>query len=223
MNDKGVRYLFNSIKGTERKINEDNHLIIDSGFQKLFFLFDGVGGSMNGKKATELAIDFIKNNYQRYLANNDYDTENLFADTNIFILNSGIEDALTTISCLIILIDKETTFVISNLGDTRIYSFTFQTIKKISIDDRVPLRDNLITKCLGMRELNLNDVHKRVFQSNQDNFLLCTDGFYNLLENQKNQFLTALNTDGDKIAINRLNKLIDGKNNDDSTFIVVYP
>lgn len=223
MIDTELKYFFDSVKGTGRRENEDNQLIIDDESSKLFFLFDGVGGSSNGKKATILAIDFIKANYNKYFTNGDYDTQSLFLNTNSHILRSPVSDALTTISCLIILFGKQKKVIVSNLGDTRVYCFTTQTAKQISIDDRFPLRENVITKCLGMKDLLSNDVHKFILEEKNQNYLLCTDGFYNLFEREKLEFLKVLNSENNKFVQKKINKLVEGKNSDDSSFIVVYP
>jgi serine/threonine protein phosphatase PrpC len=220
--DVRIKRFFGSIKGNDRTENEDNQLIIEDSFCKLFFLFDGVGGSANGKGATICAIDFINRNYQAYFLENDYDTKKLFFDTNSYVLNSGLKDALTTICCLIILLDGKRKFIISNVGDTRAYSFTFQTVRQVSTDDKLSLRSNVITKCIGMRDFKLSDVHKFNIQSDQENFLLCTDGFYSLFEENKLKFLNILNSENDLLISKKINAMVKGRNTDDASYIAIY-
>ncbi len=210
---------FGSVKGIAREQNQDNYLIIDEPHYKLFFLFDGVGGAQNGKKATELATDFIKSNSSKFLLDGDYDIKRLVIATNQAILNSGLTDALTTVCCLVILTDETRKIYISNIGDTRVYSFNFQSLKQLTIDDNLPGMNNVITKCLGMEGLNLADVHVYVPETRPQNFLLCTDGLYNLFEGEKLNFLKALNSKNKK---NKIENMIEGRNTDDASFIVVY-
>lgn len=214
-----AQYVHSSVKGPNRAANEDGYLVLEDKGILIFFLFDGVGGAMNGRKGVELAVSNIEFTYRDYCSPNHFDAVQLLLDTNQFILKSGIPEALTTVcSCAFL---SQGRVLISNIGDTRAYSFTFQSLNQLSKDHKFSNRSNVLTKCLGMTGLMDSDINECVIQKLESNILLCTDGFYALLEAKLGIFLKLLNSKNIKMAKKRIDNLIVGQNTDDASYIII--
>jgi serine/threonine protein phosphatase PrpC len=217
-----LSYFFESIQGTKRRVNQDNYVVVDTPDYKLFCVLDGVGGALNGKEATKIAIDFIKSNHARFFLENQLDCSSLILGINKSLLTSKVPGALTTISILsIVESDNGRKISAYNVGDTRVYSFTKTSLKQISIDDKLTANSHVITQCLGMPNLQKQSIHKYQIDS-LCNYILCTDGFYELMEQDKLICLNAFNSKSHRTLKSRLNRIVNGNNTDDSTYLVIF-
>lgn len=210
-------YIFSSLKGLKQRENWDNLLIIDEITYSIFAVFDGVSSAENGKQASFQAKQFIKKNYKSYITGN-IEIKRLMYDLNLYLVNSQLKEPYSTY-CLVYLDKQSKLFCYSWLGDSRLYIITKQFIEKLTEDDN--LSSHVITKFLGSADLDWNDF--RQVESIKDNMhlLLCTDGFYRLLESNKLEFFNNINLKSLTALKEKFNSLIKGKNFDDSTFIFV--
>lgn len=215
------KYLHNSIKGTTHVENEDDLLIIEDMDYQLFLIFDGVSSAKNSKKAINLANEFISSNHKNYLDDIGYSLIDLMYDTNEYIVNSNVHDALTTYCAIFIPNQRNEITKISNLGDSRVYWMTKQYIEKLSIDDNLYPGSNVINKCLGIDYLGKSDFREETINAEDKRLLLCTDGFYKFLEEDKNSIFKFLNGIYLEPIKKNLVKIIDGKNKDDATYILI--
>ena len=215
------KYVNHSIKGINHSKNEDDLLMIEQKNYQLFFVFDGVSSAKNSKAAIRLSREFISSNYQHYFHNSEYSFIDLMYDVNKSIVNSGISEALTTYCSIFILNQKNEIAKISNLGDSRIYWMTKQYIEKLSIDDNLYPGSNVINKCLGIDSLRKSNFREEMVSAVGKRFLLCTDGFYKFLENDKMSFFNILNDSKLKSIKDKLQKEISDRNKDDATYILI--
>jgi serine/threonine protein phosphatase PrpC len=214
-----ANFIADSLRGTRHAKNEDGLLIIDENNFSLFVVFDGVSSAKNSIKGVLIASDFIKENLKSFFVNSYLDLQKLMHAANNEILNSGVNDAYTTFVALYIdKINKKLSY--SGLGDSRLYGVSKQYIKQYSKDDKNKFSES-ITKCLGMKELAVNDFKINILPGKEERLLLCTDGFYVFLESQKLDFFNILNFSSLNNIKKRIKKDIDHKNVDDASYIII--
>lgn len=213
-------YITQSRPGIRRSENQDNCLIIEDIYYDLFLVFDGVGGAINGKAGTEMAKNYILTNLAEYSNGDDVKIDDLMFECNKHLTMQTLSELYTTY-CAVVVKKRHNCITYSSLGDSRIYLLSDQFIEQITTDDRSLLARNVLTKCLGMSGLEREDFWKQEMFVDADAILLCTDGFYNLLEDNKKKFFDTLNC-GDlrKVQVG-LENLIRDRNSDDSTYIIV--
>lgn len=213
-----LKYISNSKKGVEREKNQDRILIIEKDSYYLFILFDGV----SSHPYSYLFID-------EYIKKVASKTEKLqITETNLdqicyeahkdVLLNTGI-GGMSTLSVLFFnKLTNKTKFI--NIGDSRIYIFTKQFLEKITIDDSLFGRENIITKCLGMKTLSIEDFKMNDAGSGHD-YLICTDGFYKLMEENLKEYFETINFKNSRNIKNKISNLQKRKNRDDSSYIII--
>jgi len=212
-----LKYTFGSKKGIKREKNQDRILTIDRDSYYLFIIFDGVSSYPH----SYLFINEFKKRLKEKLRKIKISKSNLskiLYDVHIEVLSCGI-NGMSTMSVLFFnKLTKKNYFI--NIGDSRIYIFTNQFLEKVTIDDSLPGKKNIITKCLGLNTLTLND-----FKINNIyfgyNFLICTDGFYELMENNLKEYFTTLNFRNFRNIEKKINLLQRRTNKDDSSYIII--
>lgn len=214
-------YVTDSIKGTQRKENKDRIIVLSSENYLLAILFDGISSAPDANKGIDIAINFIQGNYSRFGLNEKYNLTNLMRQTHFAITQSGLDTPYSTFSAVCIAKNKSwATF--SNLGDSRIYEVTPQHIKQLSKDDNFFHNKNVVTRYLGMIELESDDFYVTDFDIINKRILLCSDGFYSFLEKDLGKFHSVLNFKrAGNIKNNLFNKITE-KNLDDSSYILIF-
>lgn len=212
-----LKYLTHTKKGISRDKNQDSVLIIEKSECYLFIVFDGVSSFEN-------SYLFI-NEYKKKLRHRVFSTfltsdilSDILYETHSEMLKLKI-NGKSTISLLYFNnLNSNVSFM--SIGDSRIYIFTNQFLQKITKDDSLELQKNIITKCLGMESLTINDF--KIYPINAwNNFLICTDGFYGLMENNLKSYFETFNFKYLKNIKSKLSLFQRGKNLDDSTYIVI--
>jgi len=212
-----IKFLSTSKKGLARERNQDRILALEKEKFYFFALFDGVSSYSRSyefieeyKKRLKSKIDIIDTS-----GNN---LEIVFYEINKEISNLNIPGA-STLSALFL--SKETDMVkYVNVGDTRIYIFNNQFIEQVTEDDTLDSGSNIITKYLGDSELTIDDFKPHQLD-NKYNFLLCTDGFYKLMEYNLKDYFNALNYKYFKNTKKRISYLQRKENRDDSSYIII--
>ena len=181
----------------------------ESGDFGLFVVADGMGGLAAGEKASEIAVNEFEKWWDESLTFSlsslksvafgeiDRELDQVFKNANNRIQNLGktLGDRTgTTLSMLFIYGNQ---YVVKHIGDSRVYiantelvqltedhSWVAQQVRegKMSRDEgkNHPKR-NIITQCLGLkRDINIFTTCGNV--KDGDTFLVCSDGFYNHLE-----------------------------------------
>jgi serine/threonine protein phosphatase PrpC len=218
-----LHYIADTVKGTTHIENQDGYVVIPTGEYLLFALFDGVSLSENQLKGVRCAIEFIENCHQDYYDYGRYHLRDLMLQINLAILKCGWSDALTTFCSAVTLFSNNKSMLISHLGDSRIYTLNDKDLKQHTDDDVVYPGSNILTKCLGIERLEDSDFYQKSIDFTDARVLFCTDGFYHLLEQNREEFLEILsNSDMNRIH-SLIRSAVDGKNRDDSTYILVNP
>lgn len=217
---KGADFMIlsNSLKGINREINQDDTLIIEDPCFYLLVLFDGVSSLRNSIFFIQECKAFLQKEYKTYLKKNEIFLRELFFECNKQA-SLKVKDGKTTCSALYM--EKDTNkAVVFNIGDSRIYDFSNQYLQAITIDDSLPGNRNVITKCLGMEGLSYSDLYQKEIEYGYG-LLLCSDGFYKNLEENKNKYFLFLQYKYPGNVFKALNKAQIGNNLDDSTFIII--
>ncbi|PVY40383.1 serine/threonine protein phosphatase PrpC [Pontibacter virosus] len=218
---KKVSYIESSIRGIGKGENQDNILILENENGYLFVVFDGVGSAINSAEATRLAKEFISNVWNDFFKGPDLKLAWLMASTNSYLVSYPKKELLTTYSAVYIPKSEPKIILYSSLGDSRIYVVNPQYLEQISEDDKLSANSNYITKCLGLEHLQPDDFKQNRLNLYDDKLLLCTDGFYHILEaNLLDFFFTLIKTNPSSIRRSLNAKLI-GNNDDDATYLLI--
>lgn len=217
-----MKLVHTSQKGLNRKTNKDFFRLIDSTDYILVLLFDGVSSSLNATKAIKIFDEFILNNHQSFELKKIGQLQSLMIGAQQHLIDSEVIDGYST--CVAVFIDKlvpENNKYVS-LGDTRIYTIDPQYLKQINTNDNPLNTPNVITKFIGMIQFTSKDFAEEALPS-FNRLLICTDGFYNLLEEDLIKFHRILNFKKIGSSKRFLDKAIHNKNVDDASYIILEP
>lgn len=178
----------------------------------LFVVADGMGGLAAGERASNIIVEGLdywwKNNLSLILCKNenielsviDQELNNAIKEINKRIIDFSIsinEKVGSTLSALFI---YRNTYIIKHIGDSRIYilndsvrkltedhSWVAQQVRegKISPEEaKTHTKRNILTRCAGVIEdIKIFELSGEIRPS--DDFLLCSDGFYNFLDEEE--------------------------------------
>ena len=198
-----VRYGVYSDKG-RREENQDSYFV-HTGKVYSFGVADGAGGHQLGKHASELTVKALQSEFQSNTDDSiDYMKkliEKKIEQVNSFIFEAGNERNITMATTLSLLVYTQGQMLISNVGDTKIFLIRNGTITCLSAIHTLAFQEyeqgkinfeqleshkykHVLTKSIGgTREtsphLSIEETHKN------DIFLICTDGLYNYMSEEK--------------------------------------
>lgn len=191
--------------GCVRKNNEDYYLILPE--VQLFAVADGMGGHNAGELASKLAIETLE---KQSSALNSISLEDIQAwmsqvmeEANKQVYEAAsnsieTEGMGTTLTALVLNGNKA---VIGHIGDSRVYLWREQNLSQLSEDHsmvnelirlgqlteesaRNHPHKNVLSRALGVERSISIDCFQIEIQDN-DVFILCTDGFSNLIEDEE--------------------------------------
>jgi protein phosphatase len=168
----------------------------------LYILCDGMGGHAGGEIASELAVNTLRQYFQKHWIANQLPTEEsiceavYLANEAIYKLNqqearSGVGRMGTTLAMLLI---QDTQAAVAHVGDSRLYRLTRKRgLEQVTVDHEVGQREITrgveasiaygrpdayqLTQALGPRDQNSIDPNVDFFQINEDTLLLlASDG-----------------------------------------------
>lgn len=220
---RNAKFSIGSYKGFARSDNKDNVFFVSSDYSFLMGVFDGVSSASGSGQAVNIAKEFVVNNYKNFKKDKMTDLSNLIFELNNTLCNSSLNDPFMTYALLEIPKDNDNSSCqFSSMGDSRIYAITPQYVSQLTTDDSIEA--NFITKFLGKHNLIYSDFKIIEHSLIEKAFLLCTDGFYSVIEFNKTGFLEiikALNLKKWSYIKYRMDKLMLNKNKDDATYILV--
>ena len=200
-----MRVLSFSEKGCIRKNNEDSFLVLPS--QGLYAVADGMGGHRAGEVASSTALEELEKWAPRLVGLEDQALESglteAFVQANRVVYESSTTEPEnagmgTTLTVLLVRSNK---VVIAHVGDSRAYLWRGEALTSLTIDhslvgelvrlgqisleeaEKHPQRHVLMRAVGADREIEL-DCRSMSLQTG-DVFLLCTDGFSNMISNQE--------------------------------------
>jgi PPM family protein phosphatase len=195
--------------GCEREINEDRYAVIDSPAGRVWIVCDGMGGSLGGELAAQLAIDAIRRALEsRSFSSGEEALCFSIEEANRTIVlrrqNPAFSGMGTTIVAALI---KGGQIVICHAGDSRAYLVRGGEIQQLTIDhtyvqdlvDRGAInaeealshpQSHVLTRCLGAEpRLDLETTNYWVWDTasgeREDRLVLCTDGLYSLVSDKE--------------------------------------
>lgn len=214
----------------------------------VFAVADGMGGHPGGEVASRLACERLKayfekpKKFQSKFGAPDIRRQlaEIFIriDRRIRLRGSKekeYEDMGTTLSCLVLTHSRS---IIGHVGDSRIYRLRKGRLTCLTVDHtfvrdmmfegaidsrqagRHPLR-HMLTRAVGTGEaLALVDTRIDLVQK-KDRFLLCTDGLYNTLPDQRISLLLSKELTAGKIAEQLIHAALENGVRDNVTVIVI--
>lgn len=186
-----------------RKINEDNCGIACNGDNFCFVVADGLGGHGGGDVASRMAVDAVCDTFAV-----DGWSEHFFSDAfalaqkNILTEQERLHTPSRMKTTLVILVLSDGKIHWAHVGDSRLYYFKGTRIKKRTIDHSVPqmlalsgeIKDedirhhpdrNRLIRVMGNRgEKPRFEEENPIKLSGTQYFLLCTDGWWELVDEQ---------------------------------------
>ena len=216
------RYVEASIKGMEREQNKDRIFVQENEEDFLAILFDGVSSANEANEGIDVAIESInKNRYRLRSGHDKYHLADLMWDAHQAVIDSSISSPFTTYSA-VFFPKASTNGTFSNLGDSRIYEVTPQYVKQLSTDDNLIHNKNVVTRYLGMLNLERHQIVEFALDAKEKRVLLCSDGFYSILEQNLSRFHEVLNFKRSADITKALSQEIRRKNSDDSSYILIF-
>jgi len=214
--------VFDSFIGTTHKTNEDKTFVLSNESYTILAVFDGVGSAKNNSLATRLASEFIAYRHSDYYAEskNEFRLRDMICELNKDIVSHPNAKSSALSTCAVcIYICRTSTLLLVTLGDTRVYAVGKHYVAKLTEDDVIHPGSNVITKCLGI-DLDKQDVPEMVINSFKDDILICSDGFYNLLEETRTDFFDALLKKRPSAIKRNIQSLVSNKNTDDASYVL---
>ena len=181
--------------------NQDVYLMEKDYNILTFAVADGMGGYKFGRETAKATIDAIKKelascednsiDYLYYLLQHKY------CQINEYIYKVGVQKSITmgtTLSMINIINDR---YLLSNVGDTRIYSIRNNAIKTISKLHNVASQEyesgkitleeykshnqkNVLTQCIGIDNI-IKPYFVTDYIETEDILIICSDGVYNFI------------------------------------------
>lgn len=231
-----------SDRGQKRERNEDAYLLLPE--LNLYVVADGMGGHVGGQRASQLAVESIKQLISDNIGTiKAADLAQLLADSlraaskrihEETRVHPELKGMGTTTTALLI---HEQEVTIAHVGDSRAYLIREGEIQQLSEDHSLVQEQfraglisaeqarhsryrNIITRSIGFEDDV--DVDMMVLNSQPgDVFLLCTDGLTNLVEDP--EILSAVLRNSPETAGQKLVDLANIRGgNDNITVVLVY-
>jgi serine/threonine protein phosphatase PrpC len=195
-----------------RENNEDSADCIESGGNLCFVVADGLGGHGKGEVASQKAVEVFRREFEAATASGTADNESFLkaafqkSQDEILILQAEQNAKLgmkTTAVCLSIIAGK---CMWGHIGDSRLYLFVKNKVKERTLDHSVPqmlalsreIKEkhiakhpdrNRLLRVMGIEwdspKYELSDEVDLDDPNAVQAFLLCTDGFWELVDSKK--------------------------------------
>src|SRR6202012_3404359 len=178
MMTSGHSYIHHTLKGTRKKENGDNYLIIEKETYLLLAIFEGVDGAINSHKANLLAMTFIESHHDDFLSK-EVRLDRLMHECNRYILDRNVPQSYTGYCVVLIANDPLKTTYFSCMGSPRIYAIMNQNLKEIT-KKTVTGSLSIIPRYLGVNTLTEDDFKQDQAKLVTNTLLLCTNGFYSV-------------------------------------------
>lgn len=225
--------------GKVKKVNQDGILVKVgedvTGEFGLFLVADGIGGLAYGEEASEIIVNSFKEwwdkNLELFLSSRQFNEDAIEQELSeqvrkinnkVNSFGQCIDERIGATLSLLFIYNKR--YIIKHIGDSRIYILGEQ-IQQLTEDHswvaeqilegkiskqqgKNHINRNVLTRCIGVNE-NIEMFESIGHIDKVDSFLICSDGFYNYLE--EDEILSALNklsTNAYRYDINEVLKVL---------------
>jgi len=225
----------------KRAHNEDSYLVPPEGCDAcLFAVADGMGGHAAGAVASSLLVDGLSGNTVKFKTDREIkQLKSLIERVNLGVYKTAEDDESlrgmgSTLVCVLVLGKK---YIAANVGDSRLYHFDGETLKRITIDHSFveqlvmqgsitreeahvhPLR-NIITRSMGASPTVDVDIFEHDWHPG-DILLLCSDGLHGAL--LEDEIVSVLQSDKtlDEMCDTLTQSALDNGGTDNITLILI--
>lgn len=238
-----VQYEVFTNKGT-REINEDRYGVAMHGDSYCFTVADGLGGHGNGEVAAQAAVDVICTTFVDEGYSDSFFQKAFSAAQDAILREQERLQAPSRMkTTAVVLVVHKGKAIWAHVGDSRLYSFKQGMMKTRTTDHSVPqmlaisgeikekdIRHhpdrNRLMRVMGIRGENPRyDVSPAMRLRGDNAFLLCTDGFWELVEDADMAQLQKESTSPEAWLIQMTQKIQEngkGSEMDNYTAIAVY-
>lgn len=186
-----------------RSVNEDSVGVFSNSNRNCFVLCDGLGGHGMGDVASSLVVEVFKNQFENCTKENfsDFLPNTFLAAQDILIAKQTELNAKRKMKTTAVVgVTDSQNFYIGHVGDSRLYVFNKNKVKRRTIDHSIPqmlalsgdikeseIRNhpdrNIVLKVLGIEwEDTMFELIKPIPAKKVQALLLCSDGFWELIE-----------------------------------------
>lgn len=187
----------------DREYNEDYSLARIYEDRACFIVNDGLGGCGNGEIASELVARAMEKHFVDGIKDDFFKSSFYLAEQQLEKKQKESISLSTMKTTSVVLVIQNNYAQWAHIGDSRLYYFYQNQIKERTLDHSVPqmlvnmkeikVKDirfhkdrNRLLKAIGNRDANLEPtISKKYRISSETSFLLCTDGFWELIEEKE--------------------------------------
>lgn len=236
-----------SIIGT-RDYQQDAYFVLETKYGKMAILCDGMGGMESGEKASKAAVEKFAGEFENWNGDNVPDFLQEMAkqmDQAVYELqddNGRVLDAGTTVASVVI---KDNKMYWLSVGDSRIYVLRGNEMQCVTRDHNYGYRMEqkllkgevteeeyieeqgkfeALVSYVGMGGLEMVDINKTPFVLEYgDRILLCSDGLYKCLKEDRIEQLLFRSYEGVEKAVDCLLQAVEdsSKKNKDNTTVIM--
>jgi PPM family protein phosphatase len=228
-----------SDRGHKRRINEDSFLFLTE--QALFAVADGMGGHAGGKVASNLAVDTLRNAFERGVFEGDVRSEKpvprrgrelacALSSANKAVFTAGQADPslanMGTTAVVARFTANKQRLYLAHVGDSRCYRLRAGKFRQLTTDHTM--------STLGMAGPRAKDLFRAVGIKPQvdidlivdkprgdDIYLLCSDGLSKMVSDGEIQRILTEETDLEAAVYNLIEAANDNGGKDNVTVILV--
>lgn len=239
-----MKYVAASHKGLVRDNNEDYYYCSSDINKPLFIVADGIGGEEHGELASKMAVSYVQENLKeksQYHSKEELEQDfvKTISKVNKLIYEKSTErpeyEGMGTTLSFIYKWDD--TFLIGNVGDSRVYAVNDDNIIQLTEDDTYvnkllkigqitkeeakdhKMRNYLINAIGSYDDVEINIID---YQFNKDSYILiCTDGLSDMVKDSKIKEIINSSDDLDIIKDELLNAALKNGGKDNITFIII--
>jgi PPM family protein phosphatase len=234
-----------SITGNFRENNEDRCHVDAEG--RFFLVADGMGGQSAGEKASELAIDLVKERLEKIdfgrmegvRATSEIDAAVAHANAEIMALGEVEPRYRSMGTTIAYIVNSRPGLIVGNIGDSRVYRLREGKLERltrdhsltqalvdagtISAEDALTHRyKNVLYKYLGAKEGSQGTEARVHAPQSGDRFVLCSDGVTDGLRDEALAAILQEESSPQKAAERIVEAALGGGSRDNITCIVVH-
>lgn len=227
-----------------REVNEDSAGAAMTKFGECFVLCDGLGGMGMGDQASSIVVEVMTDYMTKNEGNPKKIGEAFEAAQQILLAEQAAKNAkskMKTTATFLLTGAKKT--YIAHVGDSRVYAFSKGKVLKRTLDHSIPqmlaisgeiqeceIRNhkdrNIVLRVMGEEwDEPRYEIMKPLKTAKCDAFLMCSDGFWELIDESDMEECLFLAQDVNEwvnMMADRVRKNGEGKNMDNFTAIAVW-